>query len=79
MTRERTWNCHRSSTFTRREPLIPHAIMSSSSDIERAISNVRESFDTAAMEAEKMSEQAKREVHEALDELEARIEELRRN
>lgn len=51
--------------------------MSGSNQVERAFKRVRESFDNAADDAEAMSEQAKREVREAIDDLENQVDRLR--
>lgn len=51
--------------------------MSGSSQVDKAIQRVRESFDNAANEAEELSEQAKREVREAIDDLENQVDRLR--
>lgn len=52
--------------------------MPGSSQIDDALKRVRDAFDEAANEAEQMSEAAQTEVQEAIDDLEARIEELRK-
>ncbi|WP_335999780.1 hypothetical protein [Halorientalis halophila] len=44
---------------------------------DKALQRVRDTFDTATEEAEQLSESAKQDVTEAIDDLEARIEDLR--
>ncbi|MFB6194690.1 MAG: hypothetical protein ABEI80_00835 [Haloplanus sp.] len=51
--------------------------MTDSDRTDEAIQRVREAFDSAADEAEEMSEKARRDVREAIDELEREIESLR--
>ena len=51
--------------------------MSGTDSTSEALQRVRDSFERAAGEAEEMSERAKREVHEAIDDLEERIDKLR--
>lgn len=43
----------------------------------KAIERLRETFDEAAAEAEEMSESARREVEDAIDDLEERIDNVR--
>ncbi|WP_197431207.1 hypothetical protein [Halorubrum sp. CBA1125] len=51
--------------------------MSEDDGASEALRRVRESFENAADEAEEMSENAKREVRDAIDDLERRIDTLR--
>jgi vacuolar-type H+-ATPase subunit H len=51
--------------------------MSDSDTTDQAVQRVRDAFEEAANEAEQMSETARQEVTEAIDDLEARIERLR--
>jgi vacuolar-type H+-ATPase subunit E/Vma4 len=51
--------------------------MSQSSETDEAIRRVRDAFDDATEEAEGIGERAKREVEEAIDDLEAQIDRLR--
>jgi len=51
--------------------------MSSKSDIDTAVRNVRKTFDRVADEAESMTEEAKQEVREAIDEVEKEIKDFR--
>jgi hypothetical protein len=51
--------------------------MSQSSETDEAIRRVRDAFDDATEEAEEIGERAKREVEEAIDDLEAQIDRLR--
>ncbi|WP_424019693.1 hypothetical protein ACOZ4N_09550 [Halorientalis pallida] len=48
-----------------------------SDQTDDALKRVRETFATAAEEAEQLSESAKQDVEDAIDDLEARIEDLR--
>ena len=51
--------------------------MSDSDATDQAVQRVRDAFDEAVNDAEQMSETARREVTEAIDDLEARIDSLR--
>lgn len=52
--------------------------MSESDDIENAVQRLRNAFDEAVTDAEELSDQARESVEEAIDDLESRIESLRR-
>jgi vacuolar-type H+-ATPase subunit H len=52
-------------------------IMSDSDTTDEALQRVRDAFESAATEAEEMSQTAREEVTEAIDNLEERIGELR--
>jgi outer membrane protein TolC len=51
--------------------------MPDDSKLDQAVERVRNRFDEAASETEQMTQQAKREVEAAIDDLEAEIEDLR--
>jgi archaellum component FlaC len=51
--------------------------MSDSNTTDEALQRVRDTFETAAEEAEELSEAARQEVTDAIDDLEERINELR--
>lgn len=51
--------------------------MSSMSDIDKAVRNVRQTFDRVADEAGSLTEEAKQEVRDAIDEVEAEIKAFR--
>jgi hypothetical protein len=51
--------------------------MSDDSKLDVALERLRTRFDEAANETEQMTQQAKREVETAIDDLEAEIEDLR--
>ncbi|MFC6863065.1 hypothetical protein ACFQGE_06260 [Halomicroarcula sp. GCM10025817] len=51
--------------------------MSDSDNMDDAVQRIRDAFDDVVEEAEEVSEQAQAGVHEAIDDLEARIESLR--
>jgi len=51
--------------------------MSDSDEIDEAVQRVRDSFESAATEAEELSDQARQSVEEAIDDLERRLESLR--
>jgi methionine synthase II (cobalamin-independent) len=53
--------------------------MSDSDPTDEALQRVRDSFETAEQEAEELSEAAREEVTDAIDDLEERINELRGN
>lgn len=52
--------------------------MSDSDKTDEALQRVRDTFEEAANEAEEMSEKAQQEVKDAIDNLENRIEKLRK-
>jgi hypothetical protein len=51
--------------------------MSGSSQTDDALERLRDAFNTAADETEEMSEKAKQEVEDAIDDLETQINSLR--
>lgn len=51
--------------------------MSESDDVDTAVQRVRDAFDEAVDEAEKLSDQARESVEDATDDLEQRSESLR--
>ena len=52
--------------------------MSRSSDTDEAVQRVKDAFDSAANEADQLSDKARQEFDEAIAELEAKVEQLRK-